>query len=51
MDETGKAHTWDVAGGAVDAFKVPNRLGSIQGQVSQARQRQRIISGCLCETE
>lgn len=29
MDQTGKAHMRDMSGGAEDAFKIPDRLGSI----------------------
>ena len=30
MDEAGELHAGNVAGGAVDAFEVPDSLGSVQ---------------------
>ena len=29
MNETGELDAWDVAGGAVDAFEVPDGFGSV----------------------
>ena len=29
MDEAGETDAWDVAGGAVDAFEVPDRFCSV----------------------